>query len=64
VKYGTAAKVAIPGLKELIVQLNDEVKNGKFPGGSLNNMRVTAVEEAIKSIESATTQPELRTIKK
>jgi hypothetical protein len=26
-------------------------------------MRVTAVEEAIKSIESATTQPELRTIK-
>ena len=63
VKYGTAAKVAIPGLKELIVQLNDEVKNGQFPGGALNNMRVTSVQEAIKSIEAATTHPELRTIK-
>ena len=25
-------------------------------------MRITAIEEAIKSIEGATTQPELRTI--
>jgi hypothetical protein len=28
----------------------------------LNNRRVTAVEEAIKSIEAAQDQPELRTI--
>jgi hypothetical protein len=39
------------------------VKANKFPGGELNNMRVTAVQEAIKAIEAATTQPELRTIK-
>jgi hypothetical protein len=63
VKYGTAAKVAIPGLKELIDQFNAEVKRGEFPGGELNNMRVTAVQDAIKSIEAATTHPELRTIK-
>lgn len=64
VKYGSAAKGAIPGLKELIDDLNAQVKNGKFPGGELNKRRVTAVEEAIKSIESATTHPELRSIKK
>jgi hypothetical protein len=63
VKYGTAAKVAIPGLKELIDQFNAEVKRGEFPGGELNNMRVTAVQDAIKSIEAATTHPELRSIK-
>jgi hypothetical protein len=63
VKYGSAAKGAIPGLKELIDQFNEEVEAGKFPGGELNNMRVTAVQEAIKAIEAATTHPELRSIK-
>ena len=63
VKYGSAAKGAIPGLKELIDQFNEEVEAGKFPGGEMNNMRVTAVQEAIKAIEAATTHPELRTIK-
>ena len=35
---------------------------GEFPAGELNDRRVTAVEEAIKAIEAATTQPELRSI--
>jgi len=64
IPYGTAAREAIPGLKELIVQFNDEVKNHKYPGGELNARRVGAVEDAIKAIESATTQPELRSIGK
>jgi hypothetical protein len=60
--YGTAAREAVPGLKELIVALNDQCKKGEFPAGELNNRRVAAVEEAIKAIEAATDQPELRSI--
>ena len=62
--YGTAAREAIPGLKELIVELNDQVKKGDFPGGELNHRRVSAVEAAIKSIEAAKDCPELRSITK
>ena len=62
VRYGTAAREAVPALKELIVALNDQCKKGEFPAGELNNRRVAAVEEAIKAIEAATTQPELRSI--
>jgi hypothetical protein len=62
VSYGMAARQAVPGLKELIVALNDQCKRGEFPAGELNNRRVAAVEEAIKAIEAATTQPELRSI--
>jgi len=62
VSYGTAAREAVPALKELIVALNDQCKRGEFPAGELNNRRVAAVEEAIKAIEAATTQPELRSI--
>ena len=62
VSYGSAAREAVPGLKELIVALNDQCKRGEFPAGELNDRRVNAVEEAIKAIESATTQPELRSI--
>lgn len=60
--YGTAARRAVPQLRELIVALNEQCKRGEFPAGELNNRRVNAVEEAIKAIESATTQPELRSI--
>ena len=63
-KYGSAARSAIPALKELKNELNAQVKRGEFPGGELNQRRVGAIEEAIKSIESATTHPELRRIKK
>ncbi|MCX5682702.1 MAG: DUF6288 domain-containing protein [Planctomycetota bacterium] len=62
VSYGAAARPAVPGLKELITALNDQCKRGEFPAGELNNRRVNAVEEAIKAIEAATTQPELRSI--
>ena len=60
--YGKAAQSAIPQLKELVAMLNDQVKQGEFPGGELNDRRVNAVQEAIKSIEAATTEPELRSI--
>jgi hypothetical protein len=62
VGYGTAAREAIPGLRELIVAFNEQCKQGKFPAGELNNRRVGAVEKAIQAIEAATTQPELRSI--
>jgi len=62
VSYGAAAREAVPGLKELIVALNDQCKRGEYPAGELNHRRVAAVEEAIKAIEAATTQPELRSI--
>jgi hypothetical protein len=62
VTYGTAARQAVPGLKELIVALNDQCKKGEFPAGELNHRRVAAVQEAIKAIEAATTQPELRSM--
>jgi len=61
--YGKAAREALPGLKALVVQFNAEWKAGGFPE-DCNKMRVTSVEDAIKAIEAATTQPELRSIKK
>lgn len=62
--YGAAAQSQIPAMKEIIASFNADVEQRVFPGGELNNRRVNAVEEAIKAIESATTQPELRTIKR
>jgi hypothetical protein len=62
VSYGTAAREIVPALRELIDDLNAQCKRGEFPKGELNNRRVTAVEEAIKAIESATAQPELRSL--
>ncbi len=62
VGYGSAARVAIPGLKELIAQFNEAVARREFPGGKLNGKRVGDVEAAIKAIEAATTQPKLRRI--
>jgi len=60
--YGSAAKPQIPALRELIASLNAEVENREFPGGELNNMRVGAVEEAIKAIEAAKDHPPLRSV--
>ncbi len=62
VAYGAAARDAVPGLRELIVVLNAEVAANNFPKGELNDRRINAVEDAIKAIEAATTQPEIRTI--
>ena len=60
--YGSAAREALPALKELIADLNAQCKRGEFPAGELNNRRVAAVEEAIKAIEGAKDQPQLRSI--
>ena len=57
VSYGTAARRVIPQLEELIVQFNDECRQG-FPE-NCNIQRVTAVQEAIKTLQNATTQPDL-----
>jgi HEAT repeat protein len=61
--YGAAAKPYIPALREVIAFLNKEAAAGAFPP-SLNEVRVAAVENAIRTIEAATTQPELRSIKR
>ena len=61
--YGTAAREAVPGLRELIAVLNAEVAANNFPKGELHNRRINDVEEAIKAIEAATTQPEIRSIR-
>jgi hypothetical protein len=60
--YGTAAREALPRLKELIAAFNDQCKRGEYPAGELNDRRIGAVEAAIKAIEAAKTQPELRSI--
>ena len=60
--YGSAAKPYIPALRELIASLNGEVERKEYPGGELNNRRVGAVEEAIKSIEAAKDHPPLLSI--
>jgi hypothetical protein len=62
IPFGTAASEAIPGLKELINELNAQCDRGEFPKGALNNRRVGDVRNAIAAIEAATTQPELRTV--
>ena len=59
--YGTAARSTIPGLKLLIEQFNHESKTEGFPDWA-NQLRVASVEKAIKAIEAATEQPEMRTI--
>ncbi len=62
VSYGSAARSAIPGLKELIVQFNEAVERREFPGGKLNAQRVNDVKAAIKAIEAAKDRPKLRSI--
>jgi len=61
--YGAAAKPQIPALKEIIVMFDKDTAAGMFPA-SLNKDRVGAVEDAIRLIEIATTQPELRSFKR
>ena len=60
--YGSAAKYAVPLLKEVIVSFNEQVQKREFPGGEINERRVRAVEDAIKAIEAAKEQPTLRSI--
>ena len=60
--YGSAAKPQIPALKELIASFNADVERREFPGGDLNNQRVGAVENAIRTIEAAQDHPPLRSV--
>jgi hypothetical protein len=60
--YGKAAKPQIPALREIIAMFDQDTAAGAFPP-SLNKDRVGAIEDAIRSIETATTQPALRNIK-
>jgi len=62
VGYGAAARSAIPALKDVIAAFNDQCQRGEYPAGELNNRRTGAVGDAIKSIEAATSQPDLRSI--
>lgn len=61
--YGAAARPQIPALREVIAFFNHETMNQNAFPPSLNEVRVGAIEEAIRSIESANTQPELRRIR-
>jgi hypothetical protein len=59
--YGSAAREAVPGLKELIVEMNVQTDRNEFPR-DLNRRRVGDVQKAIQAIEAAKTQPTLRHI--
>jgi HEAT repeat protein len=61
--YGAAAKPQIPALRKVIESFNRDTERRDFPP-SLNLVRVGAIEDTIKAIETATTQPELRSIKR
>ena len=61
--YGKAGKPQIPALRKVIESFNSEAERGEFPP-ALNLIRVGAVEEAIRAIETATTQPEMRSVKR
>jgi len=61
--YGKAAREIVPDLKALIVQFNTECGNDQFPE-DCNKLRVESVRKAIKAIEAAKNQPELRSIGK
>ena len=63
--YGSAAKYAIPKLKEVIEAFHEQVRRGEYPDGpDLNGKRVRAVEDAIAVIEAAKDHPELRSVTK
>jgi hypothetical protein len=64
ITFGAAAKPAVPALKELIAFFNEQCRRREYPAGELNQRRITAVENAIQTIEAATTQPEVRSLKR
>jgi len=62
VRYGAAARTILPDLRALIDQFHEQCEKGDFPQGEPNDRRVNAVKAAIEAIETATDQPELRTL--
>ena len=61
--YGKAAREVLPVLKAMILQFIAEGKAGAMPE-ELNARRIASLDEAIKSVETATSQPELRSFSK
>ena len=57
-RYGTAAQVVLPELRDLVVTCQKEVD---FPDWA-KKMKIASVETAIKALEAAKDQPELRSI--
>ncbi|MEI6784380.1 MAG: hypothetical protein WCQ21_26095 [Verrucomicrobiota bacterium] len=49
-RYGTAAREALPEMKALIVSLNDQVKNGEFPGGELNDRGTGGAQTVVHTL--------------
>ena len=62
--YGKAATSIIPQLRSLAEMFTAQVQAGEFPGGELNERRVSAVREAIRKIEASGDAPELRSVLK
>jgi hypothetical protein len=60
-RYGAAANEVVPDLKQLIDQFNRDYENHQFPE-DCNKQRVASVKEAIKAIEAAKDQPQLRSV--
>jgi len=58
--YGSAAREAIPELQKVLARFTKKIGKDNFPA-ELNKRRISAVEDAIKSIEAATDHPEIRT---
>ena len=59
--YGSAGREAIPALKQLIKEFDDQTERNEFPK-DLNGLRTSAVKDTIKTFETATTHPELKMI--
>ena len=57
-------KNPLPKYYQICDSIKEKITRGEFPAGELNNRRVGAVEDAIKKIEAATTQPVLKSIKR
>ncbi len=62
VSYGSAARSAIPRLKELIPVFESQAARKEFPPGQINELRIKAVTDAITAIQAAKTHPRLRKI--
>ena len=57
-RYGSAAKVLLPDLQKLIVKYREDKD---FPDWA-KKQKIASVEEAIKALDAASSQPEMRTI--
>ena len=59
--YGSAGKEAIPALRELIKEFDEQTARNEFPR-DLNGQRISAVEDTIRIFGSATAPPKLKMV--